>query len=78
MIKTGEGGVKVLTIVDLETKKFSIKPLLEAKDPWNSTESLQLQISPSDIVIATTQNEKVDVFTSTRSVKVMKMKVAYL
>jgi hypothetical protein len=40
IVKTGEGGVKVLTIDDLETKKFSIKPLLEAKDPWNSTESL--------------------------------------
>jgi hypothetical protein len=73
IVKTGEGGVKILTIEDLETKKFSLKLLLEAKDPWNSTESLNLQISPSGIVIATTQNERVDVFTNKRSVKVMKI-----
>ena len=30
MIKTGEGGVKILTIDDLESKKFSLKLLLEA------------------------------------------------
>ena len=78
IFKTGEEGVKVLIIDDLENKRFSIKPLLEATDPWNSTESLQLQISTSGIVIATTQNERVDVFTTKRSVKVMKMKVAYL
>jgi hypothetical protein len=73
IVKTGEGGVKILTIEDLETKKFSLKLLLEAKDPWNSTESLNLHISPSGIVIATTQNERVDVFTNKRSVKVMKI-----
>ena len=73
IVKTGEGGVKILTIEDLETKKFSLKLLLEAKDPWNSTESLNLQISPYGIVIATTQNERVDVFTNKRSVKLMKM-----
>jgi hypothetical protein len=73
IVKTGEGGVKILTIEDLETKKFSLKLLLEAKDPWNSTESLNLKISPSGIVIATTQNERVDVFTNKRSVKVMKI-----
>lgn len=78
LIKTGEGGVKVLTIDDLKSKKFSLKLLLEAKDPWNSTESLHLQITSSEIVVATTQNERLDVFACERSVKVMKMKVAYL
>jgi hypothetical protein len=46
LIKTGEGGVKVLTIDDLSSKKFSFKLLLEAKDPWNSSESLHIQITP--------------------------------
>ena len=60
----------------MKSQKFSLKLLLEAKeDSYNFSDSLQLQITPSDIVIATTQNEKVgDKYK--RSVKVMKVKVA--
>ena len=76
IIKTENQGVKVLTIDDLKSQQFSLKLLIEAKeDYWNYTDSLQLQITPSDIVIATTQNKD---FGSTykRSVKVMKVKDA--
>jgi hypothetical protein len=60
----------------LKYQKFSLKPLLEAEeDNWNNTDSLQLQITPSDIVIATTQNVRVG-GNYKRSVRVMKVKVA--
>jgi hypothetical protein len=50
----------VLTIDNLKLFQFYIKVLFEAKEiNYNYTDSLQLQITPSDIVIATTQNEKV-------------------
>jgi hypothetical protein len=56
LIKTYEG-VKVVTINDLMTSKFSVQHLLDAKeDGWNFTDSLQLQITNSHITIATTQN----------------------
>ena len=75
IVKTKKQGVKVLTIDDLNTKQFSLKLLLEAKEEsWNLTDSLQLQITSSDIVIATTQNK----YTRRKynsSVKIMKMKV---
>jgi hypothetical protein len=60
----------------LKSQKFSLKLLLEAKeDRWNLSDSLLLQITPSEVVIATTQNEKVgDNYKG--SVKVMKVKVA--
>jgi hypothetical protein len=61
VIKTVEEGVKVVAINDLESKQFSIKHLLDAKEiMWNLTDSLQLQITDSSIIIATTHNEKVD------------------
>jgi hypothetical protein len=52
--------------------------LLEAKEdyPEHLSDSVQLQITPSDIVIATTQNEKVEQITYKRSIKMMKWKVA--
>jgi hypothetical protein len=62
----------------LKSKDFSLKLLLEAKDdyPKHLSDSLQLQITPSDIVIATTQNEKVEGIDCKRSIKIMKLKVA--
>jgi hypothetical protein len=61
----------------LKSQKFSLKLLIEAKeDVWNYTDSLQLQITPSEVVIATTQNERVEGGYCKRSVKVMKVKVA--
>jgi hypothetical protein len=78
IIKTENQGVKVLTIDDLRLKQFSLKFLLEAKEDyeWNLSDSLQLQINPSNIVIATTENERVGAGNYKRSVKVMKVKVA--
>ena len=75
IIKREKQGVYVLTIDDLNTKHFSLKLLLEAEeDSWNLTDSLQLQITSSDIVIATIQNEKIGRKYKS-SVKVMKVKV---
>ena len=45
----------LLTIDDLNSKYFSLK--LVAKEDWNFIDSLQLQISSSEILIATAQNE---------------------
>ena len=44
IIKTSSGGVKVVTIYDLERKKFSIKQLFKAEESkyGNTTDSLQL------------------------------------
>jgi hypothetical protein len=61
----------------LKSQKFSLKLLLEAKEDYNLnlTDSLQLQITPSEVVIATAQNEYIgDKYK--RSVRVMKVKVA--
>jgi hypothetical protein len=57
VIKTCNNGVKVVTINDLVSLKFSVQHLLYAKDGSNSTDSLQLQITNSHITIASTQNE---------------------
>jgi hypothetical protein len=59
LIKTDEG-VKVVTINDLMSGKFSVQHLLDAKDGSNLTDSLQLQITHSHITIAATQNDWVD------------------
>jgi hypothetical protein len=63
----------------LKSQKFSLKLLLEAKEDgiFNLTDSLQLQITPSDIMIATTQqNDRIGGGNLKRSVKVMKVKIA--
>jgi hypothetical protein len=55
IIKTRIYGVKVLTIDDLKTHQFSLKLLFEAKEDYMYiADSLQIQITPSDIVIAAT------------------------
>ena len=61
VIKTYNEGVKVVTINELVPFKFSVQQLLDAKeDGFNTTDSLQLQITHSHIKIATTQNEYVN------------------
>jgi hypothetical protein len=62
IIKTYSEGVKVLIIDDLNSQQFSLKILLKADESFMncSSDCLQLQITdPSEIVIATTQNERV-------------------
>ena len=56
IIKTENDGVKVVTINDLESLKFSVQHLLEARELFNYSDSLQLQITNSHIMIATTHN----------------------
>jgi hypothetical protein len=60
IIKTWREGVKVLTINELKSNKYSIHTLLDNKDGWNRTDSLGLLASDSHIIIAATQNEKVN------------------
>jgi hypothetical protein len=60
LIKTYKEGVKVVTINDLMSGKFSVQHLLDAIDGSNLTDSLQVQITHSHITIAATQNEKVN------------------
>lgn len=75
IIKTVLQGVKLLTIDDLESKKFSLKLLFEAEEGeyGNFSDSLQLQITHSDIVIAATQNIYVNRRHLKRKLKVMKV-----
>ena len=75
VIKTDEG-VKVVTINELESFKFSVQHLLDAKeDLVNFTDSLQLQITHSHITIATTQNEEVDEGKYKSCIKLMKVPI---
>jgi hypothetical protein len=60
VIKTRDEGVKLVTINDLKSKQFSMKQLLDAKDGWNYSDSIQLQITDSHITVASTQNEYID------------------
>jgi hypothetical protein len=69
-------GVKILSIDELKSKQFSLKLLLEADDfSPKYSDSLQLQITSTDIVIATTQNEPIGYSKFKRSVKMIKLKV---
>ena len=75
VIKTRNEGLKVVTINELESFKFSLQHLLDAKeDGVNITDSLQLQIAHSHITIATTQNEEVDSKIKS-SIKLMKVPI---
>ena len=60
IIKTHANGVKVLTINELKSNKYSLKRLLDNKDGSNKTDSLGLLASDSHIIIAATQNEWVN------------------
>jgi hypothetical protein len=76
IIKTGKG-LEVVTINDLDSLKFSVLHLLDAEEfVWNFTDSLQLQINYSHIMIATTQNEKFG--NGKSSIKLMKVPIAEL
>jgi hypothetical protein len=56
MIKTN-GGVKLLTIDDLEPSKFSLQHMLDSYEVgYNHIDSLQLQITHSHITVATSHN----------------------
>jgi hypothetical protein len=59
IIKTFEEGVKLLSINDLTSSKFSLQRLLDTK-LGGRTDSLQVQITDSHIIIAATSNEDVD------------------
>jgi hypothetical protein len=57
IIMTKINGVKVVTINDLESLKFSVQHLLDTIELfWNYSDNLQLQITNSHITIATTYN----------------------
>jgi hypothetical protein len=76
IIKTGKG-LEVVTINDLDSLKFSVLHLLDAEESvWNFTDSLQLQIDYSHIMIAATLNEKFGDGKS--SIKLMKVPIAEL
>ena len=70
ILKTDNNGLKLLTVNDLPSNQFTIEDLLEAKDEGNYTDSLQVQITPSQIVIAATQNRK-----KKASIKLMKVPI---
>ena len=60
IVKTNFKGVQLLIINDFKSKIFSLTKLLKADEhEGNLNDSLQLKITNSHIVIATTQNEKV-------------------
>lgn len=50
--------VKLLSIDDLTSQQYSLKVLVKANDvSWSFTDSLQVQVTPFNIVIATGTNE---------------------
>jgi hypothetical protein len=58
ILRTKQKGLKLLTINDLESKKIiNVQHLLDVKDASNFNDSLQVFITPSQIVIAATQYE---------------------
>ena len=74
IIRTEEEGVKLLSINDLTSSKFSLQRLLDTKD-GGPTDSLQVQITDSHIIIAATTNEWVDDGLKS-SIKVRKVEIA--
>ena len=56
IIKTFNKGVKVLTINELKSNYYSLEQLLDKKDWGNLTDSLAIQPSDSQIIIAATLN----------------------
>jgi hypothetical protein len=57
ILKVVSGGVKLLTINDLKSFEFSCLLLKEFENDNNSNETLQVQITDSQIVIAATRNK---------------------
>jgi hypothetical protein len=58
IIRTFKDEVKLLSINDLNSSKFSLQRLLYTKED-GGTDSLQVQINDSHIIIAATSNEEV-------------------
>ena len=61
ILKKDNGGVKLLTINDFEQKKFTLQHMLDVQDNQTAglTDRIQVNITPSQIVIAAAQNEAV-------------------
>ena len=74
IIRTIEDGVKLLNINDLTSSKFSLQRLLDT-ERGGSTDSLQVQITDSHIIIAATSNEDVSEGWKS-SIKVMKVAIS--
>jgi hypothetical protein len=72
IIKTENDGVKVVTINDLESFKFSVQHLLDAIElSGNLSYSLQVQITNCHITIAATHNPS-----GQNKIKLMKVPIA--
>jgi hypothetical protein len=74
IIRTSEDGVKLLNINDLTSSKFSLQRLLHTIGD-SRTDSLQVQITDSHIIIAANSNERVDGKWKS-SIKVMKVAIS--
>ena len=75
IIRTEEEGVKLLSINDLTSSKFELQHLLDSKMGCY-TDSLQIQITDSHIIIAATSNERVDGGKWKSSINVRKVAIA--
>ena len=75
ILNTGNKGLKLLTINDLEQNQSTIQDLLEVEDGDYYSDSLQVFITPSQIVIATVQNEWLEGIRK-GSIKLMKVPIA--
>ena len=77
ILKTRRNGLKLLTISDLESKQFIVQDLIEVKfdDYYNNTDTLQVLITPSQIIISAVQNELLN-GNWKGSIKLMKIPIA--
>jgi hypothetical protein len=76
ILKTENSGLKLLTVNDLPSNQFTIEDLLEAKDEGNYTDSLQVQITPSQIVIAAVHNYTTEDDEKQIAIKLLKIPIA--
>jgi hypothetical protein len=76
ILKTDNNGLKLLTVNDLPSNQFTIEDLLEAKDEGNYTDSLQVQITPSQIVIAAVHNYTSEDDEKQIAIKLLKIPIA--
>ena len=76
ILKTDNNGLKLLTVNDLPSNQFTIEDLLEAKDEGNYTDSLQVQITPSQIVIAAVHNYTTEDDEKQIAIKLLKIPIA--
>jgi len=76
ILKTDNNGLKLLIVNDLASNQFTIEDLLEAKDEGNYTDSLQVQITPSQIVIAAVHNYTTEDDEKQIAIKLMKIPIA--